>query len=118
MRRDPNGLAELLDDAIDDERLYHARFSAPTMGDPSNVSDPDVLYETVVDEAERIEQTVGCVTAVVRRDDGFPSGPAAGDVILFAMLPRHTDRDLFTRVVDEAQHRIMTSQIEDRNADE
>jgi len=111
MKHDRSGLAELLDGAIDDERLYQARFSTPMMGDPSNVSDPDVLYESVRDEAERIEETVGCVTAVVRRDDGFPH--ANPEVMLFAMLPRHTDRDLFSRVIDEAQHRIMTSQIQE-----
>jgi hypothetical protein len=111
MRGDPDALRTLLRDAIGDERLYQARFSTPMMGDPTNVSDPDVLYEAVRDEAERIEQTVGCVTAVVQRDDGFPH--VEPEVILFAMLPRHTDRDLFHRVIDEAQHRIMTSGLDD-----
>jgi hypothetical protein len=111
MRHDRSGLAELLDGAIDDERLYQARFTTPMMGDPSNVTDSDVLYDAVRDEAKRIEKTVGCVTAVVQRDDGFPHTTA--EVLLFALLPRHTDRDLFSRVIDEAQHRIMTSQIQE-----
>jgi len=110
----PNALPTLLRDAIDDERLYQARFRASDMG--GTIEPPaDVLQAHVEDEAERIERTVGCVTAVVQdeRDKTMPSDYYT--IILYAILPRHIDTGLFDRLISESRHRAMEAAHEEMN---
>jgi hypothetical protein len=104
MTDDP--ITELIAESIDDERLYHAQFSvdnAPGGLDPS----ADTLEAELRTEAERLEQTVGCVTTVVRTERGRVGPKDYYNLTLFAILPRHTDTELFDRVVDEARYRAL-----------
>jgi len=104
----PTRFAETLQEAVDDERVYHARFRTPSLTD----TDTDALAEAVEAEAERIEQTVGCVTFVDRMEVGRIGPTEPVDIMLYAILPRHVDTELFDRVVAEARHRAMTDAAE------
>jgi len=107
-----DGLARMLQESIDETRLYHARFRTPRMT-PDDTDDLEALVER---EAERIEQTVGCVTFVDRIEVGRVGPTEAEDVMFYAILPRHTDRELFKYVVEESRHRVMTDATEQADA--
>lgn len=104
MTGDP--LSELIADAIDDERIYRASFGTDsTIGglDPS----ADVLEDELRTAAERLERTVGCVTTVVRTERGRVGPADYYDITLFAILQRHTDKDLFDRAAEDARIRAL-----------
>jgi hypothetical protein len=105
---DGAGITTTVAEAIDDDRLYFARFRTPEMG----VKDTDALEESVRAEAEQIEKTVGCVTTVTRTEVGRigPTDPV--DIMLFVLLPRHVDTELFERVVEESRHRAINALLE------
>jgi hypothetical protein len=99
-------LRELIADAIDDERIYRANVGADsTVGglEPS----ADVLEDELRTAAERLERTVGCVTTVVRTERGRVGPADYYNITLFAILPRHTDKDLFDRVAEDARIRAL-----------
>ena len=96
-------LSSLVEDAVDDDRLYFARFRTPGMND----TERDGLEKAVAREAEKIEQTVGCVTFVDRMDVGRIGPNEPVDIVLYAILPRHTDKELFDCVIAEARHRAL-----------
>ena len=108
-----DGLARMLQETIDDERLCFARFRTPAM----TPDDTDELASLVEREAERIEQTVGCVTFVDRVEVGRLGPTEPEDVMFYAILPRHTDRELFERIVEESRHRVMTEAAERNGGD-
>jgi hypothetical protein len=100
------GIAHLIDEAIDDDRVYQYTFRA---GEGTMEPEAGVLYEALQEEAERIEQSVGCVTAV-ERDESEAFGPTSVvKIIVWAILPRHVDPRLFERVFDEARHRALNA---------
>jgi hypothetical protein len=100
----PKALPELFKEAVDDDRVYHSRFRATTSAfEPS----ADEIEKELEKEAKRIEETAGCVTTVVRVQRGAVGMRDESDVVLYALLPRHTDKELFERVVEESRHRMM-----------
>jgi hypothetical protein len=101
-----SGLPHLLSEAMDDERLYHSRFRADSITSEFEPS-PDELEEELRKEAKRIEDTVGCVTAVVRTKSGKLGMTQDYDIVLYAILPRSTDKELFEHIVQESRHRML-----------
>ena len=104
MKGDKSDLTTLLRETIDDERLYRQQFSASAVPG-KHERDADALKAALEDEAEKIERTVGCVTAVVDYERGRMGPTDYRDIVLLALVPRHTDVDYFERVCEEAAYR-------------
>lgn len=105
-----DGIRTVFRRLMDDERLYMARFDAPfpvedDMDIPPEKRPDERLLELVEDEAERIEGTVDCVTAV---EPVEKLGPYEHQrVHLYALMSRDADRDLVERVIETSRQRVM-----------
>jgi hypothetical protein len=111
MNDNKRGFEAILTDAIDEERIYHARFRGDTLGGKHD-PDPDDLEERLTQAARDIEQTVGCVAIVTREEADMFGISEYEDVFLWVLVPRHVDKELVHRVIEEARHRVMTDVLE------
>ena len=101
------GILKIIRETMDDERFYQARFRGNSI---SGEYEPntDELYEATKREAEEIEKTVGCVTTVIREDTTMMGLTDYEDIILYAILPRHIDVELFHQVIEQSRYRMLT----------
>lgn len=98
-----NSAVGMLREVVDDDRIYYIRFRTTGMGP----DETDRLEEHVTEEAKRIEETVGCVTFVDRTKVSRLGPTEPEDVMLFGILPRRVDLDLFACIVEEAHRRAL-----------
>jgi len=98
---------KLIQESIDDDRMYHMKFPTQQIG---TLAEPptDMMVELLEDEAERLEQTVDCVTTVVSEDRARVGPQDYEQVVLFVLLSQHADVELVHRLLEEVRHRVMT----------